>query len=123
MAVNPEFRAFVAELLEPVGRVEIRRMFGGLGIFRDGLMFGLVADETLFLKADDLTRAEFEALGSKPFTYGRKDGRRASLNYMELPETLYDEPDAVIAWARKAIDAAHRKEAAKRKPRRKTTAE
>lgn len=122
MAVSPEFREFVAEMLEPLGRVEIRRMFGGLGIFRDGLMFGLVADETLYLKADDLSRGEFEALGSAPFTYGRKDGRRASLNYMALPETLYDEPDDVIAWARKAIEAAHRKEAAKRQPRKKQTA-
>lgn len=116
MAVSPEFREFVAELLEPVGRVELRRMFGGLGVFRDGLMFGLIFQETLYLKADAINRPAFEAVGAQPFTYGRKDGRRASLNYMELPEALYDEPERAVDWARGAVEAAHRKDAARKTP-------
>jgi len=86
------FQEFLVELFEPVGGVGFRKMFGGIGIFRDGLMFALVADDTLYLKADDNTAIDFKAEGSGPFVYDGKD-RPVVMQYWRLPERLYDDPD------------------------------
>jgi DNA transformation protein len=106
--MDGSFRDFLAELFEPLGGVSFRRMFGGLGIFRDGLMFGLVADDVLYLKTDDTTRSGFEAEGSGPFIYGAKDGPR-STSYWRAPERLFDEPDEFRDWAMTAFSVAERK--------------
>ena len=105
MSVSKEYKIFLEELFSGFGPVTIRNMFGGSGIYNDGLMFGLVADDTLYLKADETNRADFEAEGMKPFTYSGK-GKLVSLSYWELPEALYDDPDAFAEWARKAYEVA-----------------
>ncbi len=102
-----EFLDMVLELLEPLGGVTARRMFGGHGLFQSGLMFGLMANDTLYLKADDVNRPDFEAAGMGPFTYSRK-GRDIALGYHETPAELYDDGDAFCDWARAAYDAALR---------------
>jgi DNA transformation protein len=104
---------YLQELFEPVGNVRIRRMFGGLGFFRDGLMFGIWQGEAIFLKADDITRPAFEAEGCGPFVYGSKNGGRTSLNYFRIPERLLDDTDELRDWALAAIDVAIRANAAK----------
>lgn len=104
---------YLAELFEPVGGVRIRRMFGGLGFFRDGLMFGIWQDDTIYLKADDATRPSFEAEGCGPFVYGSKNGRDTSLSYFRMPERLLDDTDELRDWALKAIDVAIRVNARK----------
>jgi len=63
MAVSPDYRAYLIDQFEPFGPVAIRRMFGGAGIFRDGLMFGLVADDTLYFKVGDGNQGDFDAQG------------------------------------------------------------
>lgn len=105
------------DLFHPLGGVEFRRMFGGRGIFRDGVMFGLVAFDTLYFKVDDETRPALEAEGSEPFAYDTRDGRHVVTSYWRAPERLYDEPDAFLESAKAAHAAAMRKAAAKaRKP-------
>lgn len=104
---------YLAELFEPVGNVRIRRMFGGLGFFRDGLMFGIWQSDTIYLKVDDVTRPAFEAEGSGPFVYGSKNGRETALGYCRLPERLLDDSDELRDWALPAIDVAIRANAAK----------
>ncbi|WP_029074024.1 TfoX/Sxy family protein [Kaistia adipata] len=104
---------YLSELFEPVGRVSIRRMFGGLGFFRDGLMFGIWQDGTIYLKADDATRPAFETEGCTPFVYGSKNGRETSLGYYRLPERLLDDTDELRDWALAAIEVAVRANAAK----------
>jgi len=106
-------RDFLEELFEPVGRVVFRRMFGGLGIFRDGLMFGLVTVDTLYLKADPESSALFEAEGCEPFGYDTKAGRRTITSYWRLPERLLDEPDEFRLWALRSADLARQLDAAK----------
>ncbi|BCP53094.1 DNA transformation protein tfoX [Kaistia sp. 32K] len=110
---------YLAELFEPVGNVRIRRMFGGLGFFRDGLMFGIWQDEVIYLKVDDVTRAAFEAEGCGPFVYGSKNGRDTSLSYYRMPERLLDDTDELRHWALAAIDVAVRANAAKSLKKRK----
>jgi len=110
---------FIRDLFAPFGPVTVRRMFSGTGIFADGLMFGLVVRDVIYLKADDSTRADFEREGSAPFTYtrGKKSGRPSehALPYWRLPERLYDDPDELAVWARRAFAAAERKKFAGRK--------
>jgi DNA transformation protein len=104
---------FIRDLFAPFRPVTIRRMFSGAGIFADGLMFGLVVRDVIYLKADDANAAEFEREGSAPFSYtrGEKTGRprQHALPYWRLPERLYDDPEELAAWAARAFAAAERK--------------
>ncbi len=109
---------FIRDLFAPFGPVTVRRMFSGAGIFADGLMFGLVVRDVIYLKVDDRNRADFEREGCAPFTYtrGKKTGRPSehALPYWRLPERLYDDPDELAEWARRAFAAAERKKFALR---------
>ena len=91
-------------------------MFGGQGIYRDGLMFGLVADGDVYLKADGEAAALFGAAGSEPFRY-EKAGRAVTMSYYRLPDQALDDPDALVRWAGIAFECARRAGAAKRKPK------
>ena len=105
MAASPEYLEYLKDLLADFGPVTARRMFGGAGLFRDGVMFGLVADDTLYLKADERNRPDFEAAGMPPFTYARGD-RDFSMSYYLAPPDVVEDADGLAAWARKAFDAA-----------------
>ncbi|MDX2156515.1 MAG: TfoX/Sxy family protein [Hyphomicrobiaceae bacterium] len=100
--------ALLEEHLAPLGPVTIKRMFGGAGLFLDGLMFGLIADGGLYLKSDDGNRSDFEREGCRPFSYAKADGRTTVMSYWQVPERLLDEPDEMREWARKAHAAAAR---------------
>lgn len=108
MAKPPDpFHEFVLELFAPMAPVSIRRMFGGAGVFKDGLMFALIADDTVFLKADPALRAELEAEGCAPFVWVRpSDGKQVDLGYVSLPTDAMDEPDLATEWGRKAFAVA-----------------
>jgi DNA transformation protein len=103
-------------LSDAIGRVSARSMFGGWGLYREGRMFALVADDALYLKADDKNRAMFEAEGRGPFVYDGK-GKPVSMSYFEAPPEALDDPSEMRPWARAAYEAALR--AAAPKPRKK----
>jgi DNA transformation protein len=107
VARSSEFVAFVLESLEPLGGVSARRMFGGHGIYKDGVMLALIAGDQLYLKVDDGNRPAFEAEGLQPFTYAGK-GRPVRMSYYEAPIEGFDDPDILCAWARDAYAAALR---------------
>lgn len=111
-----DFIPFVLELLEGWGPVSARRMFGGHGLYRDGLMFALVADHSLYLKVDDQNRTDFEARGCTPFTYTLKD-KPVALSYWSAPEAMFDDPSEAVRWSRLAWDAAARGQLAKAQAR------
>ena len=106
--LDADLKGLLEELLAPLGPVAIKRMFGGGGVFLDGLMFGLVIEDVLYLKADDGNRPAFEAEGLAPFSYDKKSGRTTVMSYWRAPDRLLDEPDEMVAWARAAIAAAQR---------------
>ena len=83
-------------------------MFGGAGVFADGLMIALVSDGVLHLKADPQTVPAFEREGQEPFTYATKHGRRSLTSYWRMPDRLYDEPEELARWAHDALGAARR---------------
>src|SRR6266540_5924634 len=108
MVASDSFAEFLREQLAPLGRVTLRRMFGKTGLFCDGLMFGMVTDNVLYLRVDDHNREAFkEAESSPPLNYER-NGRTIDLSFWRAPERLYDEPDELVTWARIAMAAAGR---------------
>ena len=108
MALSASFRDMLAELLAPAGTIAIRRMFGGAGLYVDVIIVGLLDDDTLFLKVDDLNRPDFEAEGMAPFTYATSTGQNSLPSYWRCPERLFDEPDELIAWVRRSLGASQR---------------
>lgn len=105
MAVSPDFLDMVLELFEPMGGVIHKRMFGGVGLSRHDLFFALIAEDALYLKADDVTRPEFAAAGSAPF---HPFGGDRAMGYWSAPLEALEDPDVLAQWARKALDAAAR---------------
>ena len=83
-------------------------MFGALGVYCDELFFAIADDGLLFVKVDDVSRADFEEAGSQPFTFTSKDGEVNVVNYWRLPETAYDDPDEAVVWGRRGLEAALR---------------
>lgn len=107
MAVSQDFIDHVQELLGGLGALRVKRMFGAAGIYAGELFFGVIDDETLYLKVDDQIALEFEAAGSKPAVLNTKDGPM-TLRFWSLPDEAADDPEAAQRWARLALDAALR---------------
>jgi DNA transformation protein and related proteins len=107
------FVSYVVESLQPLGPVGARRMFGGHGIYLDGVMFALIADDQLYLKVDDANRAAYEAASLRPFTFSSK-GKEVVTSYREAPGEGFDDPEVLCAWAREALAAARRAHKPKR---------
>jgi DNA transformation protein and related proteins len=114
------FNELLEELFEPVGGVSLRRMFGGIGVFKDGVVFGLVDDDVLYLKTDNATRPRFEAEGSEPWVYQGRHRANVSTAYWRIPERLFDDTDEFATWARNASEAAVRAKDAKAKTMRRS---
>ena len=102
------------DLLRPLGGIRARAMFGGWGFYHAEKMFALVAFETFFVKADDATRAEFESLGLRPFTYEAAGGKRTVMSYFTVPADALESSPLLCEWAEKGIAAAARAAAGKR---------
>ncbi len=100
-----EFVSYIIDLMQPLGAVSAKAMFGGYGIYIDGLMFALVADDVLYLKTGAENLPDFEQRGLPPFSYRRK-GKYINMSYSEAPAELLDDADALLQWAGKAIAAA-----------------
>jgi DNA transformation protein and related proteins len=101
-------RDFLIDLFADFGPVAIRRMFSGFGISADGTNFALVLRGSLYFRADEQTIPQFEAEGSKPFSYQTSTRSVTVGSYWQLPERLYDDPEALTGWARAALAAAQR---------------
>ncbi len=115
MARQNEFVDYLLELLRPFGNVSSRAMFGGHGIYRDGLIFGIVIDDTFYLKADDVNRAEFDDRGLGPFIYESKSkGQQVSLGYYQCPEDALESAALMLDWAKSGYAAALRAAARKK---------
>ena len=115
MAVSPGYAEFVRDVLAGFAAVAVRPMFGGAGVYHEGVMFGLVADEVLYLRGDQTTAADFAAHGKGPFVYQAKGRKPVAMPYFEVPEHLYDDPDELARWAARAHDIALREKPKRRK--------
>lgn len=113
MPVSAEYREFVLEQMGRVVPVTSRRMFGGVGVYSDGLFFALMDDDVLYLKVDDSNRGDFEAAGAGPFRPFGDDSH--VMQYYELPAELLEDPDRLRPWLHRAIDVARAARTRKRK--------
>ena len=122
MAISPaerDFVAYVVESMQILGAVYSKRMFGGHGVYLDGLMFALIADNNLYFKVDAQTKPAFETRGLAAFTFMRK-GKEIKMSYYQSPEDVLDNEESMSHWANMAHAVAVRAANKKRsKPRQK----
>lgn len=115
MPRQSDFADFVAEQMAFVSGLKIRAMFGGYGIYQEGCMFALIANEQLYFKADATTRSEFETKGLRPFTFETR-GKSMTMQYYEAPPEVFEAQEAMRDWVQKAYGVALRnRKPAKRK--------
>lgn len=115
MAISIEQREYVAhivDLLQFIGLVESKSMFGGFGMFLEGLMFGLVAGNELYLKVDTQNLQDYEDLGLQAFSF-EKNGRQFKMSYYQAPEEAMEDAELLSDWASNAYGAAMRAAAKK----------
>jgi DNA transformation protein and related proteins len=116
MVASDTFAEFLREQLAPLGRITMRRMFGKTGVFCDGAMFGMVTENTLYLRVDDENRETFKEAESFPPLNYEKGGSTIDLSFWRVPERLFDEPGEFVIWARAALAAAQRIAASRKRP-------
>jgi|TARA_B110000967_G_scaffold70246_1_gene72738 DNA transformation protein len=107
-----EYVAHIVDLLQFIGPVESKSMFGGFGMFLEGLMFGLVAGNELYLKVDTQNLQDYEDLGLQAFSF-EKNGRQIKMSYYQAPEEAMEDAELLSDWASNAYDAAMRAAAKK----------
>src|SRR5919197_6602102 len=120
MVASDSLAEFLCGQLAPLGRITMRRMFGKTGVFCDGLMLGMVTDNTLYFRVDDHNRVTFKEAQSFPPLNYEKQGRTIDLSFWRAPERLFDEPAELLKWGRAALAAACRVAAKSTTPRRKS---
>ena len=108
MAASDSFAEFLVEQLAPLGLITMRRMFGKTGVFCNGLMLGMVSDNTLYFRVDADNRVAFKEAESFPPLNYQKKGAAIDLSFWQAPERLFDEPEELVTWARSALAAARR---------------
>ncbi len=101
MSVSNEFLEYLLDQLAGWGNVTVRKMFGGAGLYRDGKIFGLVADDVAYLKVDDSNRDCFVQAGSRPFKpYPNKP---MVMPYYEIPPDILEQPEELVKWAARSL--------------------
>ena len=113
---TPPFVQKVLTLLTPHGDIRARAMFGGHGLYLDGMMFALIADDRLFFKTDAETRPRFARTGSKPFSYQRAGREAVIMSYYEAPPRTMNSARAIMPWMELATIAARGAQRAKKRP-------
>ena len=111
MPARNSYVDFVCEQLAPLGRIRVRAMFGGYGLYCDDLFFALIADNVLYLKVDEVNRPEFEALGLQPFK--PFEDKPETMNYFPAPADMFESSEGLHRWAGGALACARRAAAAK----------
>lgn len=110
-----DYIEYLKEVFSGLGVISAKRMFGGYGLYHDGLMFALIANNVAYLKADNENAEHFEELGLEKFQY-EKSGKLMSISYYQAPDELFDDQEMAAQWARKSWEAALRGDQKKRKP-------
>jgi len=115
VANSADYLAYLRELMRDGGvATTSRAMFGGHGLYADGVFFAIVDDDVLYLRVDAQNRAEFEALGCTPFEYPTREGVHQAMSYLCAPDEALERPEAMGRWVRSSLGAALRTAAAKK---------
>ncbi|SER45558.1 TfoX/Sxy family protein [Rhizobium sp. NFR03] len=99
----------IEDLFSGLGPVTIKRMFGGKGVYRNGLIVAIDLNSELMLKADRESAPLFEAAGARQWSYEGKAGKRpVFMPYWSIPDAALDDPEEMTRWAKLAYEAAMR---------------
>jgi len=109
MPVSDEFIDYVIDQLAAWADVSVRRMFGGAGLYCDGIMFGLIADDVAYLKVDDSNREDFIRAGSSPFNPYPDKAKTTVMSYYEVPADILESQDLLGKWAECSLAVAKKK--------------
>lgn len=101
----PEYVGFILDNLHALGGVSARAMFGGYGVYRHGLMFGIIVDNTLYFKTDARTVAAYQHAGSWPFSY-QQQGKTRQIAYYRCPDDVLEQTEELQQWAAQAYAVA-----------------
>ena len=101
-------RDAIEEMFQALGPVTIKRMFGGKGIYHEGRILAVEVDGEILLKADARSGPEFEAAGSRQWSYEGKKGKPVTMPYWTIPDEAFDDPEEMGVWVRRAYEAALR---------------
>ncbi len=116
MPLSGEYLEYVLEQLAALGRVRARRMFGAAGLYCDDLFFGIVSGDTLYLRADDLTRTHYTSRALEPFRpYPERP--EVSMNYFAVPAEVLEDAAELAQWSRESVAVAARALSASGAPR------
>lgn len=102
MPVSDEFIEYILDLFAGWGGVTVRKMFGGASLYRDGRMFGLIAEDVAYLKVDDSNREDFVQAGS-PTPFKPYPNKTATMPYHPIPPDILEQPDELIQWAERSL--------------------
>src|SRR5262245_118926 len=119
MAKSSPLLDYLCDQLAPLGDARGRSMFGGFGVYLDGVIIGIIAFDTFYLKVGDTNRPAFEAAGSQPFIYhqGKVDATMSS--YWECPADVLEEPDQLRSWAVTSLAVSRRAKTQAKRPAKK----
>lgn len=105
MSSTKDFAEYVtSDLFREIPGVTARAMFGGYGLYKDGIVFGIIVENVVYLKVNDSNKPEYEKRGSNPFIYEMKNKKIASMPYYELPEDIMENTDALREWVEKSVE-------------------
>jgi DNA transformation protein len=105
MPLSKQYLEYIIEQLQGLGGLTTRRMFGGAGLYSNGVFFGLLYKDRLYFKTDDATRPEYEARGSEGFR-PRANTTGIKMTYYAVPADVLEDNDELVKWARKSVAAA-----------------
>ncbi len=108
------FKDFVLDQLAGLESLRAKRMFGGHGLYQADRFFRILMENRVYFKTDSRSRADYLARGAEPFTY-EKGRRIVSLNYYEVPSEVLEDRDAILIWARRAIQVKASRSAKRKK--------
>ena len=111
-----EFVDYVTDILEQLEEISVRQMFGGFGIYKNGLMFALIADNELYFKADENAAKFFQTYGSTQFTY-QNSSKNVKMSYWKVVPEIFDDQDMIKIWIDLAYNVAIKNKKKPKSPR------
>jgi DNA transformation protein len=109
MKQDPSFRDYVVQdLLEGIPGIGSRAMFGGWGIYKDGVIFAIIVDGALYFKVDESNRADFERLESRPFVYSRGKHQSTTMSYWLVPEEIMEDHEELARWVERSVQVSRK---------------
>ena len=110
-ALSSHYIDYVIDLLSQCGNIRARKMFSGYGFYKNGIFFALFSDDVLYFKVDDHNQAEYEAYGSRAFSYENKSKKTITLRYWQVPIDILEDHNNLAVWVDRAVQAAQRAKA------------